>query len=77
MGDLVRRGFDFVDRLHVLGQYFRPFPELIDQRYQLPPTLDNEISMGIEQVEEFRFLGHQSGEHWAPPLAKKHADFIS
>jgi hypothetical protein len=33
--------------------------------------------VGIEQIEKLRFLGHQSREHWAPPLAKKHADFIS
>jgi hypothetical protein len=60
-----------VDRLHVLRQNVGAFSQLIDQGYQLPPALDYELGVGIEQVEELRFLGHQSREHWAPPLAKK------
>jgi hypothetical protein len=64
VGDLVGRGLDLVDRLHVLRQHFRTLAQVIDQGHQLPPSLDDQIRMHIEQIEELGFFGHQLWKTW-------------
>jgi hypothetical protein len=77
VGDLVGRGLDLVDGLHVLGQRLGPLPQIVHQGHQSPPALDDQIPMGIEQIEELGLFGHQLGEHRIPPLTIEHFNFIS
>jgi hypothetical protein len=55
-----------------------PFPRLIDQCYQLSTTLDDELGVGIEQVEELRFSWASIARTLGTAAGKKNdADFIS